>query len=458
MSATIDDLRAEVRGAVVTPGDDGYDEARAVYNAMHDRRPAAVVRYADAADVIAAVRYARDHSLDLAVRAGGHSVPGFGTCDDGIVVDLSPMRNVRVDPMNKTARVGGGAVWGDLDHAAHPFGLATTGGIISTTGVTGLTLGGGIGYLTRGFGLSIDNVLSADVVTATGEQLTASDYQHEDLFWALRGGGGNFGVVTSLEFQLHEVDTIVGGPIFFELEDAATVMEFYREFIATAPEQLGLFFAFQIAPPLPFIPEARHGDTLCALVCCWNGPVDEADAVLKPVRDVAPIVAEFVGPMPYPALNSAFDALVPKGLQHYWKADFVAELTDDAIAAHVEHGSKVPVVNSTMHIYPINGAAHRVGADETAFGHREMNFAAVIAGMWPDPADNAATIAWVRDYYSAIHPFSGSDGGYINFMSDDDDKRVEANYGRNYARLARVKAAYDPGNLFHLNQNIVPAK
>ena len=458
MAATIDDLRAEVRGAVVTPGDDGYDEARAVYNAMHDRRPAAVVRCADAADVIAAVRYARDHSLDLAVRAGGHSVPGFGTCDDGIVVDLSPMRNVRVDPMNKTARVGGGAVWGDLDHAAHPFGLATTGGIISTTGVTGLTLGGGIGYLTRGFGLSIDNVLSADVVTATGEQLTASDYQHEDLFWALRGGGGNFGVVTSLEFQLHEVDTIVGGPIFFELDDAATVMEFYREFIATAPEQLGLFFAFQIAPPLPFIPEARHGDTLCALVCCWNGPVDEADAVLKPVRDVAPIVAEFVGPMPYPALNSAFDDLVPKGLQHYWKADFVAELTDDAIAAHVEHGSKVPVVNSTMHIYPINGAAHRVGADETAFGHRDMNFAAVIAGMWPDPADNAATIAWVRDYYSAIHPFSGSDGGYINFMSDDDDKRVEANYGRNYARLARVKAAYDPGNLFHLNQNIVPAK
>jgi FAD/FMN-containing dehydrogenase len=458
MAATIDDLRAGVRGGVVTPGDDGYDEARAVYNAMHDRRPAAVVRCADSADVIAAVSYARDHGLDLAVRAGGHSVPGFGTCDDGIVVDLSPMRNVRVDPVNRTARVAGGAVWGDLDHAAHPFGLATTGGIISTTGVTGLTLGGGIGYLTRGFGLSIDNLLSADVVTATGEQLTASDYQHEDLFWALRGGGGNFGVVTSLEFQLHEVDTIVGGPIFFELEDAATVMSFYREFIATAPEELGLFFAFQIAPPLPFIPEARHGDTLCALVSCWNGPVEEAEAVLKPVRDVAPIVAEFVGPMPYPALNSAFDALVPKGLQNYWKADFVAELTDDAIAAHIEHGSKLPVVNSTMHIYPINGAAHRVGAEETAFGHRDMNFAAVIAGLWPDPADNAANIAWVRDYYAAIHPFSGSEGGYINFMSDDDDKRVEANYGRNYARLARVKATYDPGNLFHLNQNIVPAK
>jgi FAD/FMN-containing dehydrogenase len=458
MAATTDDLRQHVRGAVITSGDDGYDEARTVYNAMHDRRPVGVVRCADAADVIAAVAHARENGLDLAVRDGGHSVPGFGTCDDGLVIDLSPMRNVDVDPANKTARVGGGAVWGDLDHATHPFGLATTGGIISTTGVAGLTLGGGIGYLTRGCGLSIDNLLSATVVTADGRLITASDYQHEDLFWALRGGGGNFGVVTSLEFQLHPVDTIVGGPIFYEVDDAAAVMAFYRDFIATAPEELGMFFAFQIAPPLPFIPEQRQGDTLCALVCCWNGPADEAEVVLKPARDIAPIVAEHVGPMPYPALNSAFDGLVPKGLQHYWKADFVAQLTDDAIAAHVEHGPKVPVVNSTMHVYPINGAVHRVGADETAFGHRDMNFAAVIAGMWPDPADNEANTAWVRDYYAAIHPYSGSEGGYINFMADDDSDRVEANYGRNYGRLAKVKAAYDPDNLFHLNQNIVPAR
>ncbi|HEX9545811.1 MAG TPA: FAD-binding oxidoreductase [Acidimicrobiales bacterium] len=453
----ISQLRDQVRGGVIGAEDDGYDEARAVYNAMHDRRPAAIVRCADAADVIASVATARDAGLDVAVRGGGHSVPGFGTCDGGLVIDLSPMRNVHVDPAKNTARVGGGAVWGDLDHATHPFGLATTGGIISTTGVTGLTLGGGIGYLTRGCGLSLDNVLSADVVTADGRLVTASDYQHEDLFWALRGGGGNFGVVTSLEFQLHPVDTIVGGPIFFELDDAATVMAFYRDYIADAPERLGMFFAFQIAPPLPFIPEARHGDTLCVLVACWNGPLDEAEAVLKPVRDVAPVVADGVGPMPYPALNGAFDGLVPKGLQHYWKADFVTELTDDAIAAHVAHGAKVPVVNSTMHLYPIDGAVHRVGPDETAFGHRDKRFAAVIAGMWPDPAQNEANTAWVRDYYAAIHPYSGSEGGYINFMADDDGHRVEANYGRNYAKLAHVKAAYDPGNLFRLNQNIIPA-
>jgi FAD/FMN-containing dehydrogenase len=458
MSDVLTQLRERVRGAVIAPGDAEYDDARAVYNAMHDRRPAAVVRCADAADVMAAVDVARDGGLHLAVRGGGHSVPGFGTVEGGLVIDLSPMRNVRVDPEKRTARAGGGAVWGDFDHATHAFGLATTGGIVSTTGVGGLTLGGGIGYLTRGFGLSLDNLLSADVVTADGRQVTASDFQHEDLFWALRGGGGNFGVVTSLEFQLHPVSTIVGAVMLFELEDATSVMAFYRDFIATAPEQLGMFFAFQIAPPLPFIPESRHGETFCALVSCWNGPVDEAEAVFKPVRDVAPIAAEMSGPMPYPALNGAFDGLVPKGLQHYWKADFVTELTDAAIGAHVEHGARVPVVNSTMHLYPIDGAVHRVGPEETAFGHRDKRFAAVIAGMWPDPADNEKNIAWVRDYYKAIHPHSGSEGGYINFMAADDDHRVEANYGQSYAKLRQVKATYDPTNLFHLNQNISPAR
>ena len=455
---TISELREAVRGAVLEPGDDGYDEHRRVYNAMHDRRPAVIVRGVDTADVLAAVRHARDGGLDLAVRGGGHSVPGFGTVDGGVVIDLSLMTGVRVDAEARTARVAGGATWGDLDHAAHAFGLATTGGIISTTGVAGLTLGGGIGYLTRGFGLSCDNLLSADVVTADGRVVTASDYQHEDLFWALRGGGGNFGVVTSMEFQLHDVATVVGGPMFYEVEDAATVMSFFGEFIQDAPEGLGCFFAWQIAPPLPFIPEERHGDLFCALVSCWTGPVDEADRVLKPLHDVAEVKAQHVGPVPYPALNSAFDGLVPKGMQHYWKADFVNELTDDAIAAHVEHGKRTPCVSSTMHLYPINGAAHRVGADETAFSHRDKTYAAVIAGMWPDPADNEANTAWVRDYYEAIHPFSGTDGGYINFMAEDDADRVEANYGTSYRRLTEVKRAYDPGNLFHLNQNVLPAK
>ena len=457
MTSTIESLHEQARGEVFEPGDDGYDDARAVYNAMHDRRPRAVVRCADAADVISAVQTGRNQGLELAVRGGGHSVPGFGTCDDGIVIDLSGMRNVRVDPANALARAGGGAIWGDFDHATHPFGLATTGGIISTTGVSGLTLGGGIGYLARKHGLSCDNLVSADIVTADGQLLTASERQHEDLFWALRGGGGNFGVVTSLEFQLHPVGEIIGGPIFFELEAAGDVLRAYRDYIDEAPEELGAFFAFQIAPPLPFIPESRHGETLCAIVTCWTGPAADAEAVLKPLRNAGPVVAEHVGPVPYPALNSAFDALLPPGLQHYWKADFVKELTDDAIAAHLDHGPKVPCVQSTMHLYPINGAVHRVGTDETAFAYRDMTFACVIAGMWPDAADNDANTRWVRDYWSAIHPHSGTEGGYVNFMAEDDQGRVLANYGQNYERLSRVKATYDPDNVFHLNQNIKAA-
>jgi FAD/FMN-containing dehydrogenase len=458
MTSTLAELASQIRGSVVTPDSPEYDRARAVYNAMHDRRPAAVVGCADAADVIAAIRFAREQGMELAVRGGSHSVPGFGTCDGGLVLDMSPIRNVQVDPAKRTARVGGGATWGDFDHAAHAFGLATTGGIISTTGVAGLTLGGGIGHLTRGCGLSIDNLLAADVVTAEGKLVTASDFQHEDLFWALRGGGGNFGVVTSLEFQLHPVDTIIGGPLFYEVDDAAAVMQFYREYVDKAPEELGMFFAWQIAPPLPFIPEDRVGDLFCAMVVCWTGDPSEADAVLKPFHDVAPVAASHIGPMPYPALNSAFDGLVPYGLQHYWKADFVDELTDEAIAAHIDHGKRTPVVNSTMHLYPINGAAHRVGPDETAFGHRDKKFAAVIAGMWPDPEDNVANTAWVKEYYAAIHPHSGSEGGYINFMAGDDGERVEENYGHNFAKLARVKGTYDPDNVFHLNQNIKPAR
>ena len=347
MSNIIEALTETVRGRVITRSDSDYDEARAVYNAMHDRKPRAVIQCVDSADVMAAVAAGRDAGLDVAIRGGGHSVPGFGTVEDGLVIDLSKMKNVRVDPIKKVARVGGGATWGDVDHATYPFGLAAPGGIISTTGVGGLTLGGGIGYLTRGVGLSIDNLLSADVVLADGRQVTASDYQNEDLFWALRGGGGNFGVVTSFEFQLHEVGDIVGGPMFYEFDDAAAVLECYREFIAEAPEQLGCFFGWQIAPPVPFIPEDRVGDLFCVLVTCWNGPHEEAEKVLRPLRDVAEVKAEQVKVMPFPALNSAFDDLVPKGMQHYWKADFVTELTDEAIAAHIEHGKKTPHVSSS---------------------------------------------------------------------------------------------------------------
>ena len=453
---TIAALHDHVRGEVITPDNESYEEARTVHNGMIDRRPRAVVRCADVTDVRAVVRVAGEEGLDLAVRGGGHSVPGFGTADDALVADLSAMTGVRVDPAARTARIEGGGTWGDLDHATHGFGLATTGGIISTTGVGGLTLGGGIGHLVRGCGLSCDNLLSADVVTADGELVTASEDQHPDLFWALRGGGGNFGVATSLEFRLHPVATIYGGPIFYPLEHARHVLEFYDDFIAKAPEQLGAFFAFQIAPPLPFIPEDRHGETMCAIVACWSGAVEEGEPALAPtLEDAGPVVAHHVGPMPYPALNSAFDGLYPDGLQHYWKANFARELTPGAIEAHLEHGPRVPSVHSSMHIYPMDGAVDRVPADATAFAHRDARYAIVIAGMWPDAADNEANTRWVRDYYAATAPHS-EDGGYVNFMAGDDQHRIRANYGDNYDRLAAIKETYDPNNLFHLNQNILP--
>ena len=448
-------LRDQVRGQVVAADDEGYDEARAVHNGMFDKRPVAVLRAEQVADVIAGVRFARDNNLELAIRDGAHSGPGFGTTNGGLVIDMRPMRTVRVDPKSKTARADAGATWGDFNYATHAFGLATTGGIISTTGITGLTLGGGIGYLARGCGLSIDNLISADVVTAEGEFVTASEQENADLFWGLRGGGGNFGVVTTLEYRLHAVDQVFAGPIFYNLDDAATVLRMFDEYIREAPEQLGGFPAFQIAPPLPFIPEDRHGEPLCLTVVHWAGPLNEAEKVLKPFRDVAPIVADGAGPLPYPALNGAFDALYPKGLRAYWKGSFVKDLPDAAIAAHVEHGSQVPELTCTMHLYPINGACHRVGANDTAFAYRDATYGMVMLAGWSDPANDAARIQWLRDYNQALAPFS-EPGGYINFMQDDDFGRIRDNYRQNYDRLVQLKRKYDPDNFFHVNQNIAP--
>lgn len=453
---TIEELRERARGEVITASDAGYDEARKVYNGMINRKPRVVVRCVDAADVIAGVDFARESELDLSVRGGSHSVPGFGTNDDGVVLDLSPMKGIRVDPSKQTARAEGGCTWGDFNHATYAFGLATTGGVVSTTGIAGLTLGGGIGYLSRGFGLSLDNLISLDVVTADGRFLVASEENNEDLFWALRGGGGNFGVVTSFEYQLHPVADIFAGIFFYPLDHVRDVLEFYRDYVATAPEEMGLFPAFQIAPPLPFIPESEVGKTFIAIVSCWAGPLGQGEAALEPIRTAAPTVAEMVSPMPYPAINSAFDPLLPPGLQHYWKSSYATELTDGAIDAHIENGPKVPVVNSTTHIYPINGACNRVPSDATAFAYRDAKFATVIAGMWPDPADNENNIAWVKNYYQALEPHSLA-GGYVNFMAGDDQGRVRENYKDNYGRLASIKKKYDPGNLFHLNQNIEPA-
>jgi FAD/FMN-containing dehydrogenase len=452
---TIDTLRAGAHGQVITADDAGYEEARKVYNGMIDKRPSVIIGATDVTDVIAGVDYARESGLDLSIRGGSHSVPGFGTCDGGVVIDLLRMNGVRVDPKRKTARAEGGCLWADFNHATYAFGLATTGGIIGSTGIAGLTLGGGIGYLTRGFGLSLDNLLSADVVTADGRFLVASAKENEDLFWALRGGGGNFGVVTSFEYQLHPVKDVVAGIFFYPIDKVREVLSFYRDYVATAPEQMGFFPAFQIAPPLPFIPEQEVGKPFIAIVACWSGPLDKGEKEMAAFRKPAPIVAEMVAPMPYYAMNGLFDPLLPPGLQHYWKASFATELTDGAIAAHVEFGPKVPVVNSTMHIYPINGAASRVASDATAFAYRDANFATVIAGMWPDPADNEKNTKWVKDYYKALEPHSLS-GGYVNFMAGDDQGRIKDNYKGNYSRLVSIKKKYDPGNLFHMNQNIKP--
>jgi len=452
---TIQALRAAVTAPIIIPGDSGYDEARKVYNFMIDRHPAAVVSCRTAGDVAAVVRQARESGIELAVRGGAHSVPGFGTADGAVVADLSGLSSVTVDQANGSARVGGGVTWGGFNEAAGGFGMATTGGIISTTGVGGLTLGGGIGYLARAYGLSCDNLVAAQVVTADGLTVTASEAEHPDLFWALRGGGGNFGVVTEFTFRLHPVDQIYGGPMFFELSDGEAVLAHFNEYIKTAPREYGGFPAFQIAPPLAFVPEDRVGKPFVAIVSCWTGSAADGEKIMQRFRDVANPVAEHVGPMPYAALNSAFDGLVPRGLQHYWKAAYAGDLSPELIHAHMEHGPRVPVVNSTVHLYPINGACHDVAADATAFGHRDATYAMVIAGMWPDPADNEANTQWVREYYAAIAPLSQA-GGYVNFASSDDQSTVAANYGVNFPRLQEVKRRYDPDNFFHLNQNIQP--
>jgi len=453
---TIESLREQVRASVITADDQAYDEARAVQNGMIDRRPHAIVRAEQVADVIAAVRFARESGLDLSIRGGGHSAPGFGTNDGGVVVDLSLMRHVGVDPQARTARAGGGATWGDFNYATHAFGLATTGGIVGTTGIAGLTLGGGIGYLSRGYGLTCDNLVSADVVLADGSFVKASAEANADLFWALRGGGGNFGVVTSFEYRLHPVSDVYVGIFFYEIDQTRNLLRFFRDFIKDAPRDYGGFPAFQVAPPLPFIPENRHGDTLCAAVVHWAGDLAEGENAMKPFLDLAEPVGHMTGPMPYPWLNGAFDEIFPKGMRMYWKGNFVTELTDEAIEAHAENGPKVPEVSATMHLYPINGACHDVGPDDTAFAYRDATFAPVYVVGWTDPGKDAERIQWVRDYYNATAPHS-EPGGYINFMDDDDSGRIKDNYKGNYERLAKVKAVYDPDNLFHLNQNIAPA-
>ena len=403
------------------------------------------------------IAFGRTHSLPVAVRGGGHNGGGLGSVDDGIVIDLGGMADVAVDPGSNTVRVGGGATWGQVDRATAEHGRVTPSGIISTTGVGGLTLGGGIGHLTRRFGLTIDNLIGADVVLADGSLVHTSASEHPDLFWALRGGGGNFGVVTTFEFQTHPLGaTVMAGPTFWPVEQTPEVMRFYREFLPAQPRELSGFFAEMTVPPVDLFPAELHMRKVCAVMWCVVGSPEEASRLLAPVHDVGDVLLHGVGPVPHPALQSLFDALYPKGLQYYWRADFFNELSDELAEKHLEWGQKAPTMQSTMHLYPIDGAAHDVGTDDTAFSFRDAQYAEVILGVDAEPANAGMIRDWVVGYWDATHPYSAG-GAYVNFMMEEGQERVRATYRDNYGRLARVKEQYDPDNVFSVNQNIRPA-
>jgi len=453
--AAIAAFRSGLRGELIEPGDSSYEAARKVYNAMIERRPRLIARCADVADVMAAVKFAREQRLLVAIRGGGHNAGGLGVCDGGLVIDLSPMSHVHVDPKKKTVMVGAGALWRDVDHATHAFGLAVPSGIISTTGVAGLTLGGGIGYLTRRYGLTIDNLLAVEIVLADGRFVTADARENADLFWAVRGGGGNFGVVTTFLFKAQPVDTVYGGPMFWPMEDAAEMMRWYRNFIVKAPDDIYGFFAFHTMPPWAPFPEHLHNKKMCGIVWCYTGAMKKAEKVFRPIRGFKTPAIDLVGPIPHPALQSLFDRLYPPGMQWYWKADFVNTLSDEAIAQHLKYGEKLPSPESTMHLYPINGAVRRVKKHATPWWHRDATWSQVIVGVDPDPANKEMVSAWAKEYWNALHPYAAG-GAYINFMMEEGEDRIRATYGKNYARLVKIKKRRDPANFFRVNQNIMP--
>jgi hypothetical protein len=447
-----------LRGRLIRPSDAEYDAARALYNGMIDKRPRLIARCVDVADVITAVNFGREQGLVIAIRGGGHNGPGLGSCDDGLVIDLSMMRSVRADPVTRTVRVDPGCTSGDVDHATHPFGLAVPFGIVSTTGVAGLTLGGGSGYLTRKYGLTVDNLIEADIVLADGKFVTASEKQHPDLFWALRGGGGNFGVVTSFLFQAHPVSVVYGGPIFWDAIHARAVMQAYRDFLSTAPEELGAFVGLKTVPSMDPFPKDHWGKRACAIVSSYNGSAVDGEKALAPLLNAVPApLFNWMSAMSFPAMQALFDPFYPQGLQWYWKGDFVKALPDKAIDTHIAQAANAPSELSLMHLYPIDGAVRRVAKDATAWSARDATWSMVIAGIDANPKRADALKNWGRAYWNAVHSFN-LEGAYVNFMMDDEAAgRVQATYGDNYPRLASIKAKYDPKNLFRVNQNIQPA-
>jgi FAD/FMN-containing dehydrogenase len=449
MSArTFDTLSSSLSGTVLLPGNDEYDGAREVWNGMIDKRPAAIARCASTADVAAAIGFAREQEIPLSIRGGGHNAAGSALCDDGLVIDLTAMRNVSVDPEARTARAQGGATWADFDHATSAHGLATTGGAISTTGIAGLTLGGGLGWLMRSYGMACDNLRSVEIVTADGEVRRASATEHPDLFWAVRGGGGNFGVVTEFEYQLHPVSTVLGGMLVHPAARAKEALHFLREFHQTAPDELTVFTGMMTSP---------DGMPIVAFLVCYNGPVEEGERTLAPLRAFGPPVADMVQPMSYVAHQSSLDEGFPAGLQVYWRSDFIQQLSDEAIDTLVEHYSQITSPLSALLLEQFGGAVKRVGKDETAFVHRDADFNLAIISRWTDPADADRHIAWARGVHSAIKPYTS--GTYVNYLGEEGEDRVRAAYGAEvYDRLVAVKNEYDPTNLFRSNQNIKPTR
>jgi len=452
---SLQEFRGSLRGSLFEPHDKGYDDTRKVYNGMIDKHPRIIVRCADVADVILSVNFARENNMLLSIRGGGHSASGLGTCDDGLVIDLSLIRYTSIDLQAGKVVAGAGCTLGDIDHATHIFGLATPTGFMSTTGIAGLTTGGGLGHLTRKLGLTIDNLLSVDMVLADGSFVTANAGQNQDLFWAVRGGGGNFGVITAFTFKLHPIDTVYAGPILYEMSEAEDVLKWYSKLIKEEPDDLNGFFAFLVVPPGPPFPEHLHLKKMCGIVWTYSGPLQKAEERFKQIRAFRKPSLDLAGPLPYPVLQSMFDALYPKGMNWYWRADFVNEINDEAIAEHIRFGNALPTMLSTMHLYPVNGAASRVAKTETPWVYRDATWVMNIIGVDPDPSNSEKITTWTKQYWEALHPYSAG-GAYVNFMMDEGEERVKATYGDNYARLVTIKNKYDPGNLFRVNQNIKP--
>lgn len=452
-----DDLKKSLKGKLVLPADPAYNEARKVYNGMIDKNPAAIAYCTDVNDVIACVNFARENNMLLAIRSGGHNAAGLGVADDALVIDLSPMKGIKVDAQAKTVKVQAGCLLKEVDTATHEAaGMCVPSGIFGTTGTGGITLGGGLGNLTRSLGLAIDNLLEAEVVLADGRLVKASSAENADLFWALRGGGGNFGVVVSFTFKMRPVHTVYAGPMLWELDDAEEMFAWHHEFINKAPNELSGYFAFLTVPPFPPFPGHLHLKKMCGVVWCYAGDMDKAEEVFKPIRAKKTPSLDFVGPLTVPTLNTLFDPLYPPGLIWYWKADFVKDLGAEAIKKHIEHAQQMPTRYCTMHMYNINGVASKVGRSETAWNYRDANYGMVIVGVADNVSDEEKVIEWAKHYWSDLHPYSMG-GAYINMIMDEGEDRVKASYGDNYKKLAQVKAKYDPGNLFRVNQNIKPA-